>query len=165
MYKLQIAAGIPWCGEGEGEGRVLAWTGRQVDMQVCCSITAASLKMNVWQDLEPAEPLGPTDAANKPAPAKPAAPQKPAEPEPESDEQRERRAKMQHKEEALKAKELGNAAYKAKNFDEAISHYDKAYELFDEDISFLTNRCVPVDFATPVCRLRVSEAQGFVLVS
>lgn len=107
----------------------------------CCCV--------VSQDLEPAEPLGPTDAANKPAasakpaaPAKPPAPAKPAEPEPDTEEQRERKAKLQRKEEALRAKEQGNAAYKAKNFDEAISHYDKAYELFDEDISFLTNRWV-----------------------
>lgn len=95
----------------------------------------------VLQDLEPAEPLGPSDAANKPA-AKPAAPAKPAEPEPETEEQLERKAKLQRKEEALKAKEQGNAAYKAKRFDEAISHYDKAYEVYDEDISFLTNRWV-----------------------
>ena len=27
--------------------------------------------------------------------------------------------------EAKKEKELGNAAYKAKNFDEALEHYDK----------------------------------------
>lgn len=49
---------------------------------------------------------------------------------------------MQRKEQALKEKDLGNAAYKAKNFDVAITHYDKAYELYDEDISFLTNRWV-----------------------
>lgn len=49
---------------------------------------------------------------------------------------------MQRKEQALKEKEQGNAAYKAKNFDEAITHYDKAFELYDEDISFLTNRWV-----------------------
>lgn len=47
---------------------------------------------------------------------------------------------MQCKEQALKEKEQGNAAYKAKSFDVAIGHYDKAYELYDEDISFLTNR-------------------------
>ena len=98
------------------------------------------------QDLEPGEPLGPTDAANKPAapakPATPAKPAKPAEPEPDTEEQRERKAKLQRKEEALRAKDQGNAAYKAKKFDEAISHYDKAYELYDEDISFLTNRWV-----------------------
>ena len=44
------------------------------------------------------------------------------------------------KAEAQKAKERGNAAYKAKNFEEAIKHYDAAIELDDSDISFLTNR-------------------------
>ena len=37
-------------------------------------------------------------------------------------------------------KDKGNAAYKAKRFDEAIQHYDAAYELYDRDISFITNR-------------------------
>lgn len=44
------------------------------------------------------------------------------------------------KKEAQKEKEAGNAAYKKKNFEEAINHYTKALELDDEDISFLTNR-------------------------
>jgi len=88
--------------------------------------------------LEPAEPVNTAQAA--PAKAAPAKPSKPAEPEPESEEQREQKAKTQRKEQALKEKEQGNAAYKAKNFDVAIGHYDKAYELYDEDISFLTNR-------------------------
>ncbi len=34
----------------------------------------------------------------------------------------------------------GPQAYKAKRFDEAISLYNQALELYDEDISFLTNR-------------------------
>lgn len=89
-------------------------------------------------DLEPAEPVAAAQAA--PAKAAPAKASKPAEPEPESEEQREQRAKVQCKEQALKEKEQGNAAYKAKSFDVAIGHYDKAYELYDEDISFLTNR-------------------------
>ena len=37
-------------------------------------------------------------------------------------------------------KEAGNAAYKAKRFEEALTHYSKAIELDDTDISFLTNR-------------------------
>ena len=77
------------------------------------------------QDLEPAEPTEPA---------------KPKTPEPESEEQREQKAKLQRKEQALQQKDQGNAAYKAKRFDEAIQHYDKAYELYDEDISFITNR-------------------------
>ena len=35
-------------------------------------------------------------------------------------------------------KNKGNAAYKARNFDEAISHYEKAWELC-KDITYLNN--------------------------
>uniref|UniRef100_A0A6N2JXX5 STI1 domain-containing protein n=1 Tax=Salix viminalis TaxID=40686 RepID=A0A6N2JXX5_SALVM len=44
------------------------------------------------------------------------------------------------KPQAVKEKELGNAAYKKKEFEKAIEHYTKAMELDDEDISYLTNR-------------------------
>lgn len=37
-------------------------------------------------------------------------------------------------------KELGNAAYKKKDFDEALIHYDRAIELDPSDITFLTNK-------------------------
>ncbi|XP_022703777.1 stress-induced-phosphoprotein 1-like isoform X2 [Varroa jacobsoni] len=37
-------------------------------------------------------------------------------------------------------KELGNAAYKQKKFDVAISHYDKAIELDPKEMSFLNNK-------------------------
>ena len=50
------------------------------------------------------------------------------------------------KQKAVREKELGNAAYKAKNFDEAIQHYDAAIELDDSDISFLTNRYLPYPY-------------------
>ncbi|KAF5729882.1 Heat shock protein STI [Tripterygium wilfordii] len=60
------------------------------------------------------------------------------EPEPEpmdlTDEDKER------KEQALKEKEAGNAAYKKKDFETAIAHYTRAIELDDEDISYITNR-------------------------
>lgn len=66
------------------------------------------------------------------------------EPEPEEDMEVDEDAKAakQRKAEALKEKEAGNAAYKARDFQKAIAHYDKAIELDDSDISFLTNRCV-----------------------
>lgn len=44
------------------------------------------------------------------------------------------------KADAQAEKELGNAAYKNKDFDAALVHYGKAIELFDGDISYLTNR-------------------------
>jgi tetratricopeptide (TPR) repeat protein len=41
--------------------------------------------------------------------------------------------------EALKEKELGNAAYKNREFDKAIEHYQKAIDLDATDITFYTN--------------------------
>uniref|UniRef100_A0A2P2KC06 Uncharacterized protein MANES_02G035100 n=1 Tax=Rhizophora mucronata TaxID=61149 RepID=A0A2P2KC06_RHIMU len=61
------------------------------------------------------------------------------EPEPMDVSEEEKEAK-QRKAEAAKEKELGNTAYKKKEFETAIAHYTKAMELDDEDISYLTNR-------------------------
>lgn len=41
---------------------------------------------------------------------------------------------------ALAEKDKGNAAYKAKNFEEAIAHYDKAIELDPVNIVFYNNK-------------------------
>ena len=41
---------------------------------------------------------------------------------------------------ALKEKELGNEAYKKKDFETAIKHYDGAIELDPENITFLLNK-------------------------
>ncbi|XP_063698940.1 stress-induced-phosphoprotein 1 [Culicoides brevitarsis] len=46
---------------------------------------------------------------------------------------------MAEKEQALREKELGNEAYKKKNFDVAIQHYNKAIELDPTDITFHNN--------------------------
>lgn len=40
---------------------------------------------------------------------------------------------------ALKEKELGNAAYKKKDFETALTHYHKAIELDPSDMTFLLN--------------------------
>ncbi|MEW5317367.1 MAG: hypothetical protein WDW38_008669 [Sanguina aurantia] len=73
-------------------------------------------------------------AAYKPSP--PSRPQPPPEPE-VSDEERQA---IESKAEAAKQKELGNAAYKSKDFETAVGHYNRALDLFDGDISYLTNR-------------------------
>jgi len=41
---------------------------------------------------------------------------------------------------ADKEKQLGNDAYKAKKFDEAINHYSKAHQLVPTNVVYLTNR-------------------------
>ncbi|GMN32636.1 hypothetical protein TIFTF001_003768 [Ficus carica] len=68
------------------------------------------------------------------------APEPELEPEPELMEVSEEREKKERKAQALKEKEAGNVAYKKKDFDTAIQHYTKAFELDDEDISFVMNR-------------------------
>lgn len=68
-------------------------------------------------------------------------PEKAPEPEPEPMEVLEEVKELkERKAQAQKEKEAGNAAYKKKDFETAIQHYTKAFELDDEDISFLTNR-------------------------
>jgi len=41
---------------------------------------------------------------------------------------------------SLEEKEKGNAAYKARDFDKAIAHYDAAIALDPENVSFITNK-------------------------
>ena len=43
------------------------------------------------------------------------------------------------KKEAEDLKAKGNAAYKARRFEEAIGLYDKAWETYPKDVTFLTN--------------------------
>ncbi|KAG4221064.1 hypothetical protein PC116_g30459, partial [Phytophthora cactorum] len=75
------------------------------------------------------------NAADSKSQSKPE-PAKAPEPEPELDE--EEIAKRKAKEEADKEKALGTENYKKRNFDEAIKHYTKAWELY-KDITYLNN--------------------------
>jgi len=66
-------------------------------------------------------------------------PPKPKEPEPEPEpEDEETAAKKNAKAEADKEKALGTESYKKRQFDTAIEHYSKAWELY-KDITYLTN--------------------------
>lgn len=74
-------------------------------------------------------------------PAKPAKTEPEAAPEPEPmNVPEEEKLARDKKNEAQKEKEMGNASYKKKDFEVAIQHYSRALELYDEDISFLTNK-------------------------
>ena len=67
-------------------------------------------------------------------------PKKAPEPEPEPEpEDEDAIAAKKAKEEADKEKAEGTAAYKKRQFDDAISHYTKAWEIH-KDITYLTNR-------------------------
>jgi len=52
----------------------------------------------------------------------------------------EEKEKLKKEKEAAAAKDLGNAAYKAKNFEEALGHYDTAIELNPSEMTFYTNK-------------------------
>lgn len=61
-------------------------------------------------------------------------------PEPEPELTEEEKAKKNVREESDKEKVLGNTAYKKKDFETALSHYAKAYELDDTNVAVLTNK-------------------------
>ncbi|BHF84248.1 Stress-induced-phosphoprotein 1 [Sparganum proliferum] len=86
----------------------------------------SKIKETVFTLFTAQEPMD--ESSPPPSPPKKSEP-KPKEPE-LADEEKE----------ALKEKELGNAAYKKKDFQTAISHYDKAFELDPKNITFLTNK-------------------------
>ena len=83
------------------------------------------------------EPSKPKSPEPTPAPA-PKAEEAPAA-APQEDEPMEVDDDAKDKKAADEAKQLGNTAYKARKFDEAIEHYNKAWELYPKDVTYLTN--------------------------
>ncbi|KAG0020891.1 Hsp90 cochaperone [Entomortierella chlamydospora] len=84
------------------------------------------------------DPVSPTPS---PPPASTTPPKKEEEPKPEPEEPKEMPSEEElNKKEAAKIKDLGNASYKARKFDEALEHYGKAWELDPTNISILTNK-------------------------
>ncbi|KAF9361756.1 Hsp90 cochaperone [Mortierella sp. AD094] len=87
-------------------------------------------------DQDPVSPTTQSPPTSTPAPKK-------EEPKPEPEEPKEEEMPSEeelNKKEAAKIKDLGNASYKARKFDEALEHYGKAWELDPTNISILTNK-------------------------
>ncbi|KAI9226041.1 MAG: heat shock protein STI-like protein [Piptocephalis tieghemiana] len=63
-----------------------------------------------------------------------------SEPKDEPMEEKEETEEDKKKKEALAEKDLGNAAYKKREFDTALQHYAKAWKLDPTNISILTNK-------------------------
>ena len=76
-----------------------------------------------------------------PAPAPPKAKEPEPEPEPEVERTPEEQKAWEAKQVALAHKAKGNAAYKAKNFDEALKHYDDAIAADPTDVTYRNNKC------------------------
>lgn len=85
------------------------------------------------EDAEMEDVPPPPRPASKPAPP----PAREPEPEPEEEDE-EALEKKKAKEAAEKEKALGTENYKKRNFDDAIKHYSKAWELH-KDITYLNN--------------------------
>ncbi|KIW09240.1 uncharacterized protein PV09_00166 [Verruconis gallopava] len=101
------------------------------------------------------------------SPPKPQAkePEKAPEPEPEPEpEDEEAIAKREAKAKADEEKRLGTGNYKKRNFDEAIVHYSKAWELH-KDITYLTNLSAAYfekgdyDQAIETCQKAITEGR------
>ena len=107
-------------------------------LQGCHEITATVLQHiqttgNMPMDVDPPAQTG-TTASAKPAQTKPTDVPKPTEPNPD-EMTPEDRAKYF----AKKEKEVGNAAYKKKDFETALKHYNAALEHDPTDITFHNN--------------------------
>lgn len=98
-----------------------------VDMEVRDSPPEGSQSYNVSEDTPMPD-----------APKKTPEPKKAPEPEPEPEVDEEALEKKKKKEEADKEKALGTENYKKRKFDEAIEHYKKAWEIY-QDITYLNN--------------------------
>ncbi|CAL3972465.1 unnamed protein product [Diplocarpon coronariae] len=105
-----------------------------VDMDMM-SGAAADEPRSAAQEAEEDFPMSdaPPAAAEVPQPKKATTPE--PEPEPEDEESAE---KAKAKAAADAEKKLGTENYKKRNFDEAIAHYTKAWELY-KDITYLNN--------------------------
>lgn len=88
-------------------------------------------------EVEEELPYGASASASASASTKPAEPEPMEVDEPEPDDD-EAIAKKKAKEQAEKEKALGTENYKKRQFDDAIAHYEKAWDLH-KDITYMTN--------------------------
>lgn len=94
---------------------------------------------DLGESKEPEEDAPMPDARPSSNPPPPSPPPKAPEPEPEAEPEDEEAAQSRKaKEEADAEKRLGTEFYKKRQFDSAIEHYAKAWELH-KDITYLTN--------------------------
>ena len=101
----------------------------------------------------------------RPSSTKPSEPPKEPEPEPvQEPEDEETLAAKKSKEQADEEKKLGTESYKKRQFEAAIKHYDKAWELH-KDITYLTNKSAAqfekgeYEPAIETCKLAIQEGR------
>ncbi|KAK5198256.1 Hsp90 cochaperone [Exophiala xenobiotica] len=115
-------------------------------LQVMGVLLGVDMQMGMPPEGTPAGSYKPTEAEEdvpmpdaRPQSTPPPPPKNEPEPEPEPEtEDEDAIAAKKAKEEAENEKKLGTENYKKRQFDEAISHYSKAWDLH-KDITYLTN--------------------------
>jgi len=127
-FQEALAVGIEMAQGGEGGGG-----GDQKPSAAAAAAAGGEPRDHTAEAVAAAEEIMRDSAAKNKAAAK----QKVNDDVPMTEEEK---AAAEAKGAAQKEKEAGNEAYKKKEFEAAILHYNKAIELFDGDISFLTNR-------------------------
>ena len=105
-------------------------------METVGALLGVNMTMADPEDIK-MEEAKPEEAPKQPEPAKEKKPE--PEPEPEVELSAEEKEAAAVKEASKKEKELGNACYKAKKLEEALTHYRKAWDLDQSDITILTN--------------------------
>lgn len=129
-------------------------------------IQVLGVMMGVDMEMRDTDPRGDPDTnmADAPAQSQPE-PAKQPEPEPEPEVlDEDALEKKKAKDAADKEKALGTEAYKKHNFDEAIAHYNKAWELF-QDITYLNNlgavymELKDYDKAIETCKKAIEEGR------
>ncbi|KAJ3568413.1 hypothetical protein NP233_g5725 [Leucocoprinus birnbaumii] len=103
-----------------------------IDIQASTRPEGSSEGMPPPQPREAPSPTPPPAAAKKPEPEPTPAPQ-----DVEMEEVDEEEAKA--KKEAEASKKAGAEAYKKRDFDSAVQHFEKAWELYPKDITYLSN--------------------------
>lgn len=106
-----------------------------IDMNMMPTDDAEGAAKNFQQEHEDGEDVEMKDA--RPPPQKKEESKKAPEPEPEPEDE-EAVEKKKAKEAADKEKAKGTEFYRKKQFDQAIEHYSKAWEMY-KDITYLTN--------------------------
>lgn len=89
--------------------------------------------------VRPTSPPTTTSESSKPSSSTPAEKSQPKAPEPEEDVKMEDDEEAKAKKEADELKAKGTTAYKARKFEEAAELYQKAWDTWPKDVTYLTN--------------------------
>jgi stress-induced-phosphoprotein 1 len=136
MAKLQALAKNPsQMGQELGDPRMLQVMSVLLGIDLSMGDPSAGGPSTRGQEHEEDVPMPDARPSSNPPPSKAKEPEPKPEPEPEDEEAI---AAKKAKEEAEAEKKLGTENYKKRQFDDAIEHYGKAWDLH-KDITYLTN--------------------------